>query len=167
MLLTATLALQCPGHLRLYIRLDYAGSEGMVAGARRVRRSTECEQATPVTARRQRQAAQGERPSTGSRQLRRASRHFSTSWMPPRARRQGRVQVWASTTTPLLYTWREMFVCLLCVAAVNRKIPLRIHAFRMKQTDFSCQISGFSVSLNSARCRIHGKHEFILNFMNS
>ena len=68
---------------------------------------------------------------------------------------------------PLLYTWREMFVCLSCVAAVNRKIPLRIHAFRMKQTDFSCQISGFSVSLNSARCRIHGKHEFILNFMNS
>ena len=58
-------------------------------------------------------------------------------------------------------------VCLSCVAAVNRKIPLRIHAFRMKQTDFSCQISGFSVSLNSARCRIHGKHEFILNFMNS
>ena len=99
MLLTATLALQCPGHLRLYIRLDYAGGEGMVAGARRVRRSTEREQATPVTARRQRQAAQGERPSTGSRQLRRASRHFSTSWMPPRARRQGRVQVWASTTT--------------------------------------------------------------------
>ena len=67
MLLTATLALQCPGHLRLYIRLDYAGGEGMVAGARRVRRSTEREQATPVTARRQRQAAQGERPSTGSR----------------------------------------------------------------------------------------------------
>ena len=33
---------------------------------------------------------------------------------------------WASTT---LYTWREMFVCLSCVAAVNRKIPLRIHAF--------------------------------------
>ena len=73
---------------------------------------------------------------------------------------------WASTT---LYTWREMscVLCLSCVAAVNRKIPLRIHAFRMKQTDFSCQISGFSVSLNSARCRIHGKHEFILNFMNS
>ena len=75
----------------------------------------------------------------------------------------------AGGPAPLLYTWREMsiVVCLSCVAAVNRKIPLRIHAFRMKQTDFSCQISGFSVSLNSARCRIHGKHEFILNFMNS
>ena len=70
---------------------------------------------------------------------------------------------WASTP---LRRGREMS-CLSCVAAVNRKIPLRIHAFRMKQTDFSCQISGFSVSLNSARCRIHGKHEFILNFMNS
>ena len=172
MLLTATLALKCPGHLRLYIRLDYAGGKGMVAGARKLRRvrrpaqnasrQSNAGDGTATTASGAGRAPVNGLPSAASGlealldELDAAMTH----------ERDGR-DVCRCGPAPLLYTWREMFVCLSCAAAVNRKIPFRIHAFLMKQTDFSCQISGFSVSLNSAQCRIHGKHEFILNFMNS
>ena len=115
MLLTATLALQCPGHLRLYIRLDYAGGEGMVAGARRVRRSTEREQATPVTARRQRQAAQGERPSTGSRTAASGLEALFDELDAAMSATAGTRDVCRRASTTL-YTWREMS----CVYRVSR-----------------------------------------------
>ena len=116
MLLTATLALPLSGPFEalhpVRLRRRRRDGGGCTKATTRPPASTEREQATPVTARRQRQAAQGERPSTGSRQLRRASRHFSTSWMPPRARRQGRVQVWASTTT--VHVARDVRVSIVC-----------------------------------------------------
>ena len=124
MLLTATLALQCPGHLRLYIRLDYAGGEGMVAGARKLRlydasagqhrtRAGNAGDGTATTA-----SGAGRAPVNGlpyscvgpRGTFRRAGcRHERDG------RDEGRVQE-GQHHTRTLYTWREMS----CVYRVSR-----------------------------------------------